>query len=69
MVTGEVSNFLLSLLLIDGRGPEILQVVSEELLPVGADEVVPKVIVKVDGKQPHPQREQEAQPVERSDSG
>ena len=69
MVTGEVNKVLLSLLLIDGRGPEVLQVVSEELLPVGADEVVPKVIVKVDGKQPHPQREQEAQPVERSDSG
>ena len=69
MVTGEVNKVLLSLLLIDGRGPEVLQVVSEELLPVGTDEVVPQVIVKVDGKQPHPQREQEAQPVERSDSG
>ena len=69
MVTGEVNKVLLSLLLIDGRGPEVLQVVSEELLPVGADEVVPQVIVKVDGKQPHPQWEQEAQPVERSDSG
>ena len=69
MITGEVRNFPPSLLLIDGRGPEILQVVSEELLPVGADEVVPQVIVKVDGKQPHPQRDQEAQSVERSDSG
>ena len=69
MVTREVSNVLLSLLLIDGRGPEVLQVVSEELLPVGADEVVPQVIVKVDGKLPHPQRDQEAQSVERSDSG
>ena len=49
MVTGEVSNVLLSILLIDGRCPEILQVVSEELLPVSADEVVPQVIVKVDG--------------------
>ena len=49
MITGEVRNFPPSLLLIDGRGPEILQVVSEELLPVGADEVVPQVIVKVDG--------------------
>ena len=48
MGLGEVSNILLSLLLIDGRGPEVLQVVSEELLLVGADEVVPQVIVKVD---------------------
>ena len=69
MELGEVSNVLLSLLLIDGQGPEVLQVVSEELLPVGADEVVPQVIVKVDGKQPHRQREQEAQSVERVDSG
>ena len=69
MITGEVRNFSPSLLLIDGRGPEVLQVVSEELLPVGADEVVPQVIVKVDGKQPHRQREQEAQSVERVDSG
>ena len=49
MVAGEISNVLLSILLIDGRCPEILQVISEELLPVGADEVVPQVIVKVDG--------------------
>ena len=69
MVTGEVNKVLLSHLFIDGRGPEVLQVVSEELLPVGADEVVPQVIVKVDGKQPHRQREQEAQSVERVDSG
>ena len=46
MVCREVSHVLP---LIGGRGPEVLKVVSEELLPVGADEEVPQVVVKVDG--------------------
>ena len=45
MVCREVSYVLP---LIGGRGPEVLKVVSEELLPVGADEEVPQVVVKVD---------------------
>ena len=46
MVTREVSYVLL---LVGGWGPEVLKVVSEKLLPVGADEEVPQVVVKVDG--------------------
>ena len=46
MVCREV-GYVLSL--IGGRGPEVLKVVLEELLPVGADEEVPQVVMKVDG--------------------
>ena len=41
------------LFLIVDLGPEVLKVIPKEFFPVGADEVTPQVVVKVDGHEPH----------------